>query len=417
MKVYLRRHGGVMKKLLIGVLLWAVVLGVAAAQQAQPLPLSKAEVLDLVKSSVPSKVVTEAMGQSGIAFKATEEVLDEFRKAGASDALLAALREAGAPESTKPLGDKDILILLAEDVPSETIVKSVEQRGMDFQPSEDRLAKLQSQGAKDALIDVLRSTTPRPFSKDELAQSLAARQDPGQMMQKVQERGIDFEPSEENLNALRTAGASETLLQAVRDAKRVKPFVAQPPGPPGVKLSSPTATSTHGEGKEATVMCPHSEPSVPVFSDPADTIVAHLQCGDRVILGQRDFRPFGMDQIQYGDGKVGYVWDYYLGGTAPIDPMEAGVTPPRPTCKPEPSYTREARHNEVQGIVTLWIVVDARGNVAEVRELSGRLGDGLDEQAIETVKTWKFRPAMRDGVPVPVRVMVEISFRLKYGTP
>jgi TonB family protein len=32
--------------------------------------------------------------------------------------------------------------------------------------------------------------------------------------------------------------------------------------------------------------------------------------------------------------------------------------------------------------------------------------------AIETVKTWKFKPATRNGVPVPVRVVVEVTFRL-----
>ena len=30
---------------------------------------------------------------------------------------------------------------------------------------------------------------------------------------------------------------------------------------------------------------------------------------------------------------------------------------------------------------------------------------------MDTVKTWKFTPATRKGVPVPVRVMVEIDFR------
>jgi len=28
------------------------------------------------------------------------------------------------------------------------------------------------------------------------------------------------------------------------------------------------------------------------------------------------------------------------------------------------------------------------------------------------VSTWKFKPGTRQGVPVPVRVMVEVSFRL-----
>jgi hypothetical protein len=37
---------------------------------------------------------------------------------------------------------------------------------------------------------------------------------------------------------------------------------------------------------------------------------------------------------------------------------------------------------------------------------------GLDEEAVKTVSTWRFKPAMRQGVSVPVRVQVEVSFRL-----
>ena len=33
-----------------------------------------------------------------------------------------------------------------------------------------------------------------------------------------------------------------------------------------------------------------------------------------------------------------------------------------------------------------------------------------DEKAIETVKTWKFRPGMHDGSPVPVRIKMAVSF-------
>jgi len=40
------------------------------------------------------------------------------------------------------------------------------------------------------------------------------------------------------------------------------------------------------------------------------------------------------------------------------------------------------------------------------------LGLGLDESAVNTVRTWKFHPAIREGVPVAVRMLVETSFRI-----
>jgi TonB family protein len=87
------------------------------------------------------------------------------------------------------------------------------------------------------------------------------------------------------------------------------------------------------------------------------------------------------------------------------------VSAPIPIYKPEPAYSEEARKAKYQGTVVLWIVVDAQGNVADCRVVKP-LGLGLDEKAVEGVKIWKFKPAMRNGTPVPVRVMVEVSFRL-----
>lgn len=88
-----------------------------------------------------------------------------------------------------------------------------------------------------------------------------------------------------------------------------------------------------------------------------------------------------------------------------------GVSAPIPIYKPEPAYSEEARKAKYQGTVVLWIVVDASGAVTDCRVVKP-LGLGLDEKAVETVRTWKFKPAMKNQVAVPVRVMVEVSFRL-----
>jgi TonB family protein len=88
-----------------------------------------------------------------------------------------------------------------------------------------------------------------------------------------------------------------------------------------------------------------------------------------------------------------------------------GVSAPIPIFSPEPAYSEEARKAKFGGIVTLWIVVDARGLVRNVK-VAKSLGMGLDEEAVKTVTTWRFKPGMRQGVPVPVRAQVEVSFRL-----
>jgi TonB family protein len=87
------------------------------------------------------------------------------------------------------------------------------------------------------------------------------------------------------------------------------------------------------------------------------------------------------------------------------------ATAPLRTYGSEPTYSEKARKAKYQGTAVLSIVVDAEGNVSGAQVVKP-LGLGLDEQALETVGTWKFKPATRDGVPIPVRVYVEVSFRL-----
>lgn len=88
----------------------------------------------------------------------------------------------------------------------------------------------------------------------------------------------------------------------------------------------------------------------------------------------------------------------------------ADVSPPIPIYKPAPTYSEEAREAKVQGTVEMWIVINASGTVTDCGVVKS-VGHGLDENAVETIKKWKFKPAMKNGSPVPVRIMVEIAFR------
>ena len=114
-----------------------------------------------------------------------------------------------------------------------------------------------------------------------------------------------------------------------------------------------------------------------------------------------------------GSGKGGGLGPGEGGGTGGgVFSVGGNVSAPIPIYKPEPAYSEEARKAKYQGTVVLWIIVDAQGNVNSDVRVVKPLGLGLDEKAVETVRTWKFKPAMRNGVPVPVRVIVEVSFRL-----
>lgn len=113
-----------------------------------------------------------------------------------------------------------------------------------------------------------------------------------------------------------------------------------------------------------------------------------------------------------GSGRgpgVGPGWGGGIGGGAYR--VGGGVSAPRGLYTPDPEYSEEARKAKWQGTVVLWVVVGPDGRAHEIR-VQRSLGMGLDEKAVEAVKTWKFEPAKKDGQPVAVQVNIEVNFRL-----
>jgi len=87
------------------------------------------------------------------------------------------------------------------------------------------------------------------------------------------------------------------------------------------------------------------------------------------------------------------------------------VTPPVPVFKPEPEYTDRARRNLIHGEVVLRGVIDAAGRVRDLVVVSP-LGSGLDQNAVEAVKRWRFKPGTQNGQPVAVQAIMAVQFRL-----
>jgi periplasmic protein TonB len=89
-----------------------------------------------------------------------------------------------------------------------------------------------------------------------------------------------------------------------------------------------------------------------------------------------------------------------------------GVSAPVPIFTPEAEFSDEARRAKYQGVCLISLIVDAQGNPQDPRVIRA-LGMGLDEKALEAVRKYKFKPAMKDGrTPVPVRITIEVNFRL-----
>ena len=98
-------------------------------------------------------------------------------------------------------------------------------------------------------------------------------------------------------------------------------------------------------------------------------------------------------------------------GHGPYRPGIGGVSNPIPIVTPEAEFSDEARRAKYQGAVMVTIIVDWRGIPQNLRIVRS-LGMGLDEKALDAVRRYRFKPAMKDGKPVPVMMTVEVNFRL-----
>jgi TonB family protein len=87
------------------------------------------------------------------------------------------------------------------------------------------------------------------------------------------------------------------------------------------------------------------------------------------------------------------------------------VSSPQLISKVEPEYSEEARKAKYSGVVRLSVIIDEHGIPTDIH-VTGPLGLGLDEKAVEAVQKWRFRPGLRNGKPVKVRASIEVSFRL-----
>jgi TonB family protein len=87
------------------------------------------------------------------------------------------------------------------------------------------------------------------------------------------------------------------------------------------------------------------------------------------------------------------------------------VSRPEIISATKPVYPERARRARVTGTVILESIIDEQGDVVNVRVLKGQ-PMGLDQAAVDAVKTWKFKPAMMKGKPVKVYYVVTVNFQV-----
>jgi TonB family protein len=90
------------------------------------------------------------------------------------------------------------------------------------------------------------------------------------------------------------------------------------------------------------------------------------------------------------------------------------VALPVPVHQEKAVYTQAAMAEHIEGEVLLEVVVNADGSTGDITVVKSLdTVYGLDEQAVDALARWTWKPGTRDGQPVAVAVQVQMTFTLK----
>ena len=89
----------------------------------------------------------------------------------------------------------------------------------------------------------------------------------------------------------------------------------------------------------------------------------------------------------------------------------AGMQHAIPVKTADPAYPKSASQNKMMGDTTVAMTILEDGTVGDI-QLIGRATQSMDDATLQTLKGWKFKPAMCGTEPVVSDIQVEVSFRL-----
>ncbi len=110
----------------------------------------------------------------------------------------------------KPFTQEQVSNMVRDGFGDESGAKLIEQRGIDFAPSEDFYRTLKTTGASKAFLNALRAAKPsepastkKPINQVQVFALLVGQVSSHRVTMLVQERGIDFEPTDDYLQEVR----------------------------------------------------------------------------------------------------------------------------------------------------------------------------------------------------------------------
>jgi len=206
--------------------------------------------------------------------------------------------------------------------------------------------------------------------------------------------------------------------------KPISAFIVTNPAPPPPPPPPPASSNGATQPKTPVIETPRKpqefrQPTdiprdVPVVAETPSTDTASTEGG--VAGGVKGGVVGGVVGGQLGGvigGTIGGQLGGQLGGTGD-SPVRVGGNVKAPVIiepRAEPKYTEIARRARITGIVVIEAIIDRQGNVTDAHVLKG-LSLGLDQEALNAIRQWKFKPGTLNDRPVAVYYNLTVNFRL-----
>ena len=134
---------------------------VVGAQQPPPAPLHKDQIAAMVRDGLADDSGAKLVKARGIDFTPDPDFAASLRKAGATEAFIEAVQEAAhpgaAPAASQALTRVQVTALIEAGIASSRVAMLVNERGIDFEPTDDYLHQLRAEGAGPDVVDALKA--------------------------------------------------------------------------------------------------------------------------------------------------------------------------------------------------------------------------------------------------------------------
>lgn len=199
----------------------------------------------------------------------------------------------------------------------------------------------------------------------------------------------------------------------------IRALLYDPPPPPPPPL--PKGSAMVAKARPAEPTTPEIKPQKPDFTAPIEQprdqeLRPEAKLPEAEQAGSPSGSDFGVadgmeDGVEGGvvGGVPGGVLGGVIGGTGDGPVMDYDQAP-RPIKITKPQYPQEAFVKKIEGTVIVEILIDSTGAVVRARVIQSI--PALDAAALQTVREWRFAPAIKNGRPVATIAQAPVTFRI-----